>query len=373
MSASSKKILFILAGLIVVVVLFIQLSRPTAVVAKASSGQALKQVPGSVTVLAEFEMELKSEAGGRVIHSILDPGSVVKEGEVLAQLDTGDLKLEIEGIRVRYEAEKRRIAVGSAIELELQTAREQLEEFERLTRSGNRSEAELTRERRKVRAIEQRLELEEVRNRELIDGYENTLRVKQRQLEKMTIVAPFDGVISEVGAARPGDLIGPNWPLAKLISSSRTVEAKISEENFADLRISQRARVRFLPYGGELFDAIITKILPTSDPETQRYIVHLDVSINAERLVPGITGEVTIVVGERQADANIPRRALFGNNVYLVKNGRVELRQVEVGFTSLTTVEILGGLEEGDEVIVDELDRFRNGDRVRTRPAPVRG
>jgi len=372
MSSFPKKTLIAAAALVVLGFLYWHFSRSVALVAAATSGPALKQVPGSVIVMAEFEMELKSEVGGRVVHSVLDPGSTVEAGDVLAQLDTGDLELEIEGIRMRYEADKQRIAVGSAIELELQTAREQLEEFERLTRSGNRPEAELTRERRRVRAIEQRVELERVNNQLLIDGYENTLRVKQRQLEKMTIMAPFDGVISEVGAARPGDLIGPNWPLAKIISSSRTVEAKISEENFADLRLGQRASVRFLPYGGALFEGVITKILPTSDPETQRYMVHLDVKIEPERLVPGITGEVSIVVGERNADANIPRRALFGNNVYVVKDGRVELRQVEVGFTSLTTVEILSGLAEGDEVIIDEIDRFRDGNRVRTKLVTAR-
>ncbi len=372
MSPAQKKILIGIAVLAAAAFLFVYLSRPSALVAQAESGPALKQVPGSVGVLAELEGDIKAEVGGRIIRMDLSPGRVVKEGELLVQLDPSDLKLEIEGIRVRYEAEKQRIAVGSAIELELQTAREQLEEFERLVRSGNRSEAELTRERRKVQAIEQRLELEKVRNRELIDGYENTLRVKERQLEKMTIAAPFDGVISTVAEAFPGGLIAPNWSLAKIISSSRLVEAKISEENFADLRVGQRARIRFLPYGAELFEAAITKILPTSDSETQRYTVYLDVTIAPERLVPGITGEVTIVVGERQAKTNIPRRALFGNNVYLVKGGRVELRQVEVGYTSLTTVEILAGLEEGDQVIVDELDRFRNGDRVRVRQAASR-
>jgi RND family efflux transporter MFP subunit len=372
MSSFPKKTSITVLALVVVGFLYVYLSRPVALVAQATKGTALKQVPGSVIVMAEFEMELKSEVGGRIVHSELDPGHAVKAGEVLAQLDTGDLELEIEGIRMKYEADKQRIAVGSAIELELQTAKEELEEFGRLVRSGNRSEAEYTRQQRRVRAIEQRVELERVNNQLLIDGYENTLRVKQRQLEKMTIIAPFDGVISEVGAARPGDLIGSNWPLAKLISASRTVEAKISEENFADLRLGQRASVRFLPYGGALFEAVITKILPTSDPETQRYMVHLDVKIEPDQLVPGITGEVSIVVGERKADANIPRRALFGNNVYVVNDGRVELRQVEVGFTSLTTVEILSGLSEGDEVIIDEIDRFRNGDRVRTRLVTAR-
>lgn len=363
---TGKKLALAAGGLVLAIAAYIYISRPVALVAKVTSGTAYKAVPGSVIVQAEYEMELKSEVGGRVVRSELDPGKHVKVGEVLAQLDPGDLALEIEGIQDKYEAEKRRIAIGSAIFLQLQSERETLENYERLTKSGNYPEAELIKQRRLVQRTEQSLELEKVANQQLLDNYDNTLKVKQRQLEKMTITAPFDGVVSAV-MARPGDLISPSYPIATLISTSRTVEAKISEENFADLRIGQKASVRFLPYGVMIYDAAITKILPTSDPETQRYIVHLDVKIEPEKLVPGITGEVTIVVGERQAKANVPRRALFGNNLYVVKNGSAELREVEIGYTSLTTVEIIKGVETGEEVIIDEIDRFRTGDRVRAR------
>lgn len=363
---AATKVIIAAAAVGVSIAGYLHFSRPVALVAKVTAGTAYKAVPGSVTVQAEYVMELKSEVGGRVIRSELDPGKHVRAGEVLAQLDTGDLELEIEGIRDKYEAEKRRIAIGSAILLQLQSERETLENYERLTKSGNYPEAELIKQRRLVQRTEQNLELEKVANQQLLDNFENTLKVKQRQLEKMTIVAPFDGVVSTV-LARPGDLINPNWPIATLISTSRTVEAKISEENFADLRIGQKASVRFLPYGVNLFDATIVKILPTSDPSTQRYIVHLDVKIEPEKLVPGITGEVTIVVGERHAEANVPRRALFGTNLLVVKDGVVELREVEIGFTSLTTVEVRKGVATGEEVIIDEIDRFHAGDRVRAR------
>ncbi len=364
--STSRKVIIGAAALALAIAAYVYFSRPVALVAKVTSGTAYKAVPGSVVVQAEYIMELKSEVGGRVVRSELDPGKLVAAGDVLAQLDTGDLELEIEGIRDKYEAEKRRIAVGSAILLQLQSEQETLENYERLTKSGNYPEAELVKQRRLVKRTEQSLELEKVANQQLLDNYENTLKVKQRQLEKMTIIAPFDGVVSTV-MARPGDLINPNWPIATIISTSRTVEAKISEENFADLRIGQKASVRFLPYGVSIYDAAIVKILPTSDPETQRYIVHLDVKIDPEKLVPGITGEVTIVVGERPAKANVPRRALFGTNLYVVKDGRVELREVELGYTSLTTVEILKGVEAGEEVVIDEIDRFRDGDKVRSR------
>jgi hypothetical protein len=81
-------------------------------------------------------------------------------------------------------------------------------------------------------------------------------------------------------------------------------------------------------------------------------------------LVPGITGEVNIVVAARDKAVVIPRRALLGRNVFVVKDGRVEVRTVEVGFTSLNSVEIVRGVEEGEQVIVEDLDRFRSGDRV---------
>jgi len=218
-----------------------------------------------------------------------------------------------------------------------------------------------------VQQIEQQLKLEQVQNQNEIDAYENTLKVKSRQLDKMTIAAPFDGVVSQV-LARKGDLIGGNAPIATVIATSRTVEARISEENFSGIRTGQKAIVRFLTYGDETYNATVGKILPTADPATQRYIVYLKVDLPLERLVPGLTGEVSITVGEHANALIVPRRALSGNTLYVVKDGRVQLRKVDTGYLGLNVVEITDGVQEGDEVIVEELDRFRDGDRVRTAP-----
>ena len=360
-----KRILISAAALIAVIFIVLALLKSTAKVATVTKGRATSSVPGSVTVQAEYQMELKSEIGGRVVKSELDPGQAIKAGTILVQLDTGDLTLDIEQIQNQYDTAKKRIAVGSAIKLDLESAAESLENFERLTKAGNYPVAELEKQRRLVKQIEQKLALEGVQNTQELATLENTLKVKRRQLEKMTIVAQFDGVVSKV-FARPGDLIGSGAPIAILIATSRTVEAKISEENFSGIQVGQKASVRFLGYGNWQYDATVTKILPTADPETQRYIVHLDVKIEPEKLIPGITGEVSIIVGERLSQANIPRRALFGNSVYAIDNGKVKLRTVELGYVSLTMVEVLKGLKAGELVIVDQLDHFRDGDRVRT-------
>lgn len=355
------------AGLLALVVFaLVYFARPVAQVAPVTRGRAINAVPGSVTVYAEHEIELKSEIGGRILKSVLDPGLKAKEGDFLAQIDPGDLDLEIERIQSEYEAHKARLAVGSSVKLELQTAREELDNFRRLFKLGSMAEAQVIQKERQVRQIEQRVELEEVENKQRTEGYENTLRVKRRQREKMTIVAPFDGVVSTVFAV-PGALIGGGAPIANFISTNRTVEAKISEENFAGLRIGQKASVRFLGYGDQLYPATVEKILPTADPATQRYIVYLQVDLPTDQLVPGLTGEANIVIGQRDAAAIIPRRALRGNEVFVVANGRVELRKVQLGYVALNNAEILSGLKEGELVIVEELDLFRPGMRVRTQ------
>jgi RND family efflux transporter MFP subunit len=361
-----KKWLIALIAVAAVVFIVLTVSKPTAQVAAVTKGLAVNAVSGNVTVQAEFQMDLKSEIGGRLLKSELDPGKKVTAGMVLAQIDPGDLQLEIERIQADYEAAKQRIAVGSTIKLELESAQEELDNYERMTKSGNYPPGELDKQRRKVKQIEQRLALEDVARKNEIATFENTLKVKRRQLDKMTIVAAFDGVVSLV-YARPGDLINPNAPIATIITVSRAVEAKISQENSSDIRLGQKANVRFTGRDSERYEATVSKILPTADAETQRYPVLLDVKCPPEILIPGLTGEVNIVVAERAAQALIPRRALFGNNVYVVENGRVHIRKVEVGYVSLTVVEITKGLTVGEQVIVEELDKFREGDRVSTK------
>jgi len=339
--------------------------RPEARVAEVKRGRAVDAVPGSVVVEAEFVMDIKSEIGGRIVFTELAPGRPFREGDLLVRIDTGDIELEIEKLSSDYAAARRRVEIGSSTTLELANARDNLRNLERLAALGQVSENEIIQSRRAVQQVEQRAALEAVANQNMLEGYENQLQVRRRQMDKMAVRAPFDGVVSEV-IARPGDLIGGGGPIARLISTSRTVEARISEENFAGIAVGQRAAVRFLGYGDQLYDANVAQILPTADPETQRYVVYLLVETDPVLLVPGITGEVSIVVGTRENTLIIPRRALFGSNVYVVNNATVELRQVRTGFTGLNDVEILEGVKEGELVIVDRLDTFRAGDRVNT-------
>ena len=98
--------------------------------------------------------------------------------------------------------------------------------------------------------------------------------------------------------AHPGDLIDSGSPIVSLITTTRVIEAKISEEDFANVAVGQRVTVIFLPYGEFEYNGTVTKILPIADPLTQRHLAWLDLTdIPPEKLIPGITGEVSIIVG----------------------------------------------------------------------------
>lgn len=341
------------------------LLRPSAEVAPAEVDTAVRTVQGVIEVKAEYASELKSEVAGRVVKSVLEPGRKVRLGEMLVQMDTGDLALDIERIQNELAAARRRVELGSTLRAEVMNFRDAVANLDRQVQSGMAPAAELEKQRRSLQQLEQRMELDEVGLKLTLANLETALRAREREQAKMSILAPADGVVIQV-FARVGDLIGGNTPIASLMANTRTVEAKLSEEHFASVQLGQKATVRFLTHGGNQYNATVSKILPAADPVTQRYTVHLDVQVPEDRpLVPGLTGEVSIITAERPNAVVIPRRALIGDYVYVCTDNRLSLRRVQKGYGAVNRIEITDGLKAGELVLVEEHDRFRDGDRVR--------
>jgi len=354
------------AVILVIIYAFSYLTRPVAQTVAAIRNKAVDTRPGTVQVKAEFEVELKSEVGGRVKTSELEVGKRVFKGDVLITIDPGDIDLEIERIHNELAAAKTRNDLGSTLRADEFILKETLDNLERQTKVGAYPVAELEKDRRKYEQAKQRRELDEVNLKLAVENLENSLRSKEREKSKMTIVAPSDGVVTEV-LARVGDLIDRNAPIADMISVGRTIMAKLSEDNFAAIKLGQKASVHFLTFGNENYPATISKVLPSADPTTQRYTVHLDVALPEDKnIMPGLTGEVSIIIAERANAVMIPRRALVGDFVYVVEGGKIALRKVEKGFDAINYVEILKGVQAGELVVVEKQDRFRAGERVRT-------
>ena len=404
------KVAVVLALLVALAWLALNNFRATALVASVKRADAVDIVTGSLTVFADKNLqELKSELPGRVVScEALDPAKDFKKGDVLVELDATDLQRTKDQAMRDFESAQRRLEVPLLEKADWKAAKEKLDEALRQQKLGNASAADVAKlqgeldtiarlhlprriaaeealakaerylsignaagdqvrdARRALEAIDLELKLADFDRAKGRIDFESGMEAQQRVIDKMKIRAPVDGLVQGVTIA-PGSLIAAGAVVATYYQNARIVVGKVSEDNFSKIRVGQLAKVRLQSFGTKEFDAKISKVLPFADADTQRYTVYLDVAVDSKELIPNGTGEMTITVGEHPNQPLIPRRALtIGNHVYVVKDGRVEKRSVEVGFVGLNLVEVREKLAPGEQVIVENLDEFRDGQRVRT-------
>jgi RND family efflux transporter MFP subunit len=390
------KLGLVLVVLAVAAVYAFQRLQGVALVKLAKQDNAVDAVTGTVTVDAEGgTKKLDSQAGGVVVWcEKIVAGGVFKEGEILVKLDDSELVRAKEEAQRQFDASRERsrfLVTGGKPELladhlkltdqqreeivrrenpTRKLTREQLDYAKRLLSLGDVSQEDVKKLERALEDIDRNLKLGLLDEKKADADFAAAQKNAEVQLEKMVIKAPSDGRI-DAALTWKGALIGNGHTVATFYSNERVVAAKIGEESFGKVKIGQKARLRLLTYGEQYFDATVSKLLPKAD-DAQRFTVFLDVKVDdAEVLKPGSTGEVTITVDAHPNATMIPRRALFdGDKVYVVNGGRVERRQVKTGFLNLTEVEILEGIKVGEQVIVDKLEQYRDGQRVNVEVLP---
>jgi RND family efflux transporter MFP subunit len=357
-------VLVVLAGAAAALMLGFQ---ATARVEPVKRDTAVDAVTGSARVDADGGLkELKLDVPGVVAWcEALDPNRKFKAGEKLLQLDTSEIDRRIAETQRTHEDAKRRAKILRDNNPERKVAKETLDNAIRLRDRGDVSDENVRALERALAAIDTRLQLADFDEKKADVDFNVMMDDMKILRDKMTKLAPDDGVI-EGALTWKGALITAGQTVATFFSNKRVVTVKISEESFGKVRIGQPARLRLLTYGTQSFEATVSKLHPTAD-DAQRFTVFLDVKVDdQEKLLRGSTGEATITVDQRPNQVMIRRRALIDNDrVLVVKNGRVERRKVEVGYVALNVVEIRQGLEVGEQIIVDRLDDFRDGQRVR--------
>ena len=351
-------------GVILLIMLINWYTIPEAMVTRAVRGTAEELVIGSVEVSEYHSLQLRSERHGIVLESFVEIGDTVSKGQVLMRLDTDDQQLELERLMIEKENFEKNLEIKHQSEYTHQKLVEELEDIQRDVNRGIRPQRELELAQRELQKLEddmQRVKLNQDLNLTL---KENQIKQLRLDIEKMTIRSPVDGVITDI-QAREGDLVSAEAVIFELIDSRRLVVAEISEEDYNKVKEGMNSTVRFLAYPDEIFKATVSQILPTANPITQRYKAYLDVTIDNDRLTPGLTGEVSVVAARREHAVLVPSQAVLGNHVFKVTNSRISSTRVEIGYRGLVTVEIIEGLREGDIVVLEELTRFKNGDLVR--------
>ncbi len=195
-------------------------------------------------------------------------------------------------------------------------------------------------------------------------------RVEQirAQLSDRVIRAPFSGVLG-VRQVSPGALVTPGTPIATLDDTSRVfVDFAVPEPALAHVSVDQVVKATSAAWPGQAFTGTVAMVDSRVDPGTRAVMVRGDFANPDRRLRPGMLMQVTLVRPEREA-LLVPEIAIVqvGNSSYLYRvrpDRTVERADVVVGSRANGRVEVLSGLQAGDEIVVDGTGKLRIGAKI---------
>jgi RND family efflux transporter MFP subunit len=200
-----------------------------------------------------------------------------------------------------------------------------------------------------------------------VEEFRALAQLKQNQLDHLRVRAGIDGVLQEQ-TLKIGQFVTPGTTLAKVVQPQRLkAELKIAETQAKDIQIGQPASV-------DTHNGVIPGHVVRIDPSVVNGTVTVDVTLDAklpQGARPDLSVDGTIDL-EKMDNVLYVGRPAFGQEQSTVGMFKLEpdgnnavRAQVKLGRSSVTTVEILQGLKEGDQVILSDMSRWDSYDRVR--------
>lgn len=362
----------ILLGAIVLVggwLVYRSLSRLPAEVFTVVRSTATAAVYGTVKIQAAVTREIRAQNTGYIkfaegiLSGVSSVGFTAKKDQVLATITDEATARALKQAQTELAAALDRQKLGPPSTQLLGTAKDNLNRLETLQRNSV-PEAELERARSELRRLTAAVEAERVDLQRSVDVLKGTATGLEEQLRKAEIRSPMDGIITTVNPA-DGDLVINNAVLFAVATRETYVEGQVNEEDVGEIKDGMRADVRLYSYSQREFTAKVSTVLPSTDPNSQRYTVVLYLDNPPENLRAGMTGEMNIIIARRENALVIPGRALMIDQAFIVEDGVIKMRTVKIGYRGLETVEVLAGVNEGDQVVASDQDTFRPGQRVR--------
>jgi len=195
-----------------------------------------------------------------------------------------------------------------------------------------------------------------------ISYYEAALSQAIAARNKAIIFAPIDGVITKINK-KEGELISVNEVMIEMLSPNYEVNVDVPETDITKISVGDEAEITLSALGKDTkFKGVVLRIDPASTDVQGVVYYKVRVGINDEKadlLKPGMSADILIKTDERKDAIFVPSRTVLTNNgtsqkyVRVLVDGNIEERTVELGLKADNSmVEIINGLEEGEEVIL---------------------
>lgn len=176
------------------------------------------------------------------------------------------------------------------------------------------------------------------------------------RLAQTRILAPADALVLE-RLAEPGQIVQPGTRLMTLsIAGPVQLIAQVDEKYLAQLTVGQTASVSADAYPGQRFAARVLSVSPTVDTQRGSVEVKFSVAEPPAYLRNDMTLSIEVETGRRKSVLAVPSVLVLTGDppaVLLANDGKVERRAIKPGLRTLTAVEVLEGIKEGDVLLLD--------------------
>lgn len=329
---------------------------------------------------------------GMVKELLVEAGEQVEEGQVLLRFDTDELSRKVREAEARLKVEeanlhkiqagpreeeldKARLRLEQA-EAGLANAKMRLERLESLFDAGAATAENLEVAKQEVTNQEYALLIAQ-KDYEILTGgeqpevleamvaqkreAENALLALKEQLEQGEVKSSMAGTVLEI-LVNPGQMITQGAPLMVVGDLNRLiVEVNIGEGDSRELALGQTVEISGTSFAGT-YAGTVSKIAPAgkivsgSQPQT---VIPVEIAIEGSPPIkPGVSAEVNIITVEHPDALVLPYEAVIEDEegqewVFVVREGKVEKRQVILGVGNELYREVLSGLSAGEEVVIN--------------------
>ena len=374
------------------------LDRSTSIIGTVKRGEMVREVKGNGTLVPQVTRWIPAPAEGRVEKILVQAGLEVSAGTVIVELSNPQMEqqavdaefqvrtaeADAENLKTKLESDgMTQQSQIASISAEYSQAKLQLDSDESLAKQGVLAELPLKVSRVHVQDLANRLKVEQQRlavnaksvkaqlnaQRSRIDQLRALAKLKNDQVEALKVRAGTSGVLQQV-SVQEGQQVTPGVNIARIADpASLKAELKVAETQINDVKENQLAIV-------DTRNGLIHGRVSRIDPAAREGTFTVDITFTEElpgSARPDLSVDGTIEL-ERLRNVLYVDRPAFGQAQQtvgmfkLTPDGQEAARtQVKLGRTSVSTVEILDGLREGDQVIISDTSSMDNYTRIRLR------
>lgn len=323
---------------------------PPGVRVVTADGDALElDVAFTGELVARTAVALSPDVSGRLLELAVDEGDAVSAGSVIGRVDDETARDRRAEARARLESARARVALAEA---EVTGRANEIARREPLAARDAFPAAELDALRDALRVDEQALTVARAQEAEA----EAELAALRTELDRSTLVAPFDGLVVTRHVSA-GAMVGPQTPVVTLVDpTSLRFVFRLAETRIGALSTDTHATLRFDAYPDRTFDARVSYIGSVVDRASRTVEVRLDVEPGDAALRDGMFGRGVIVTGRIDGGVVLPPDAVQATRdgserVWVVRDGHAFSVQTEVLGRSEDAVAV-SGVAPGASVIV---------------------